>query len=61
MKDLLNKVEMIEKKMDIYVEFYGWSSNETKALKDQLDQLNSAIIELMLLDQEIIRIKSLVA
>jgi hypothetical protein len=61
MKDLLNKVEMIEKKMDIYVEFYGWSSDETKALKDQLDQLNSAIIELMLLDQEITRIKSFVA
>jgi len=61
MKDLLNKVETIEKKMDVYVEFYGWSSDETRALKDQLDQLNSAIIELMILDQEIIRIKSLVA
>ena len=61
MKDLLNKVEMIEKKMDVYVEFYGWSSDETMALREQLDQLNSAIIELMLLDQEITRIESLVA
>ena len=61
MKDLLNKVEMIEKKMDVYVEFYGWSSEETKALKEQLDQLNLAILDIMMLDQELTRIESLVA
>ena len=61
MKDLQAKIEMIEKKIDVYVEFYGWSSDETKALKDQLDQLNLAIIDLMLLDQELNRIESFVA
>jgi hypothetical protein len=46
MKELQAKIEMIEKKLDVYVEFYGWTSEETKALKEQLDQLNLAILDL---------------
>jgi hypothetical protein len=61
MKDLQNRIETIEKKLDVYVEFYGWTSDETKALKEQLDQLNLAILDLMMLDQELTRIESLVA
>ena len=61
MKDLQNRIETIEKKLDVYVEFYGWTSDETKALKEQLDQLNLAILDLMMLDQELTRIESFVA
>lgn len=61
LKSLQAKIEMIEKKMDVYVEFYGWTSDETKALKEQLDQLNLAILDIMVLDQELTRIESLVA
>ena len=61
MKDLQNRIETIEKKLDVYVEFYGWTSDETKALKEQLDQLNLAILDIMVLDQELTRIESLVA
>lgn len=61
MKELQAKIEMIEKKLDVYVEFYGWTSEETKALKEQLDQLNLAILDLMMLDQELSRIEAIVA
>jgi hypothetical protein len=61
MKELQAKIEMIEKKLDVYVEFYGWTSEETKALKEQLDQLNLAILDLMMLDQELTRIEAIVA
>jgi hypothetical protein len=61
MKDLQNRIETIEKKLDVYVEFYGWTSDETKALKEQLDQLNLAILDLMMLDQELTRIEAIVA
>jgi hypothetical protein len=61
MKELQAKIEMIEKKLDVYVEFYGWTSEETKALKEQLDQLNLAILDLMMLDQELSRLEAIVA
>ena len=61
MRELQAKIEMIEKKLDVYVEFYGWTSEETKALKEQLDQLNLAILDLMMLDQELTRIEAIVA
>jgi hypothetical protein len=61
MKDLQAKVETIEKKLDVYVEFYGWSSEEAKNLRSQLDQINLAILDLMLLEQEIERMDAIVA
>jgi hypothetical protein len=61
MKDLQAKVETIEKKLDVYVEFYGWSSEEAKNLRTQLDQINLAILDLMLLEQEIERMDAIVA
>ena len=61
MKDLQAKVETIEKKLDVYVEFYGWTSEEAKNLRSQLDQINMAILDLMLLEQEIERMDAIVA